>query len=232
MICVTADALAAPVAALVRRCGAPARVASSNDGNHFTFSGDGAAVDALVDADRALVRAIVVRADAPQAVAIDVDGTARTFAFGTYAQAQADAELTTVADYAFGGGRAYRLDPARELVLNFDPATKRLARVAIGERGTLARLGLLPLPIDQSPFPYLAPVLEHSAVADAAGSQATIVRLDVDRFGIVRTVAVVVPSADPAFDAALAARLGDDVYAPARLGGRPIAAGVFRELRH
>jgi hypothetical protein len=231
-MCVTAAALAAPVAALVRRCGAPARVASRDDGAHFTFLDDGATVDAVVDPDRAIVRALDVRASAPQRLTLDIEGTAHTLAFGSYALSQAEAELAGDADVAFGTNRAYRLDAARELVLGFDPATARLTRVAIGERMTLVRLGVLPLPLDQPPFPYVAPVLKRSALPEGTGPQTTIVRIDVDRVGIVRGVTVVVASADPAFDATLAARLGDDTYAPARLAGRPIAAGVFREVRH
>jgi hypothetical protein len=48
----------------------------------------------------------------------------------------------------------------------------------------------------------------------------------------VRAVTVVVPSDDAAFDAALGARLDDDSYEPARLASRPVAASIFRELRH
>ncbi len=184
-MCATAVALAAPVAALVRRCGAPVQVESRDDGNHFTFAGDGASVDALVDPDHALVRAIDVRAAAPQTVSADIEGKTRTFAFGSYTLAQADADFANVADYAFESDRAYRLDAARELVLGFDPATKRLTRVAIGARLTLARLGLLPRPIDQPPFPYVAPVLKHTAFPGGVHGVATVVRLDVDRFGIV-----------------------------------------------
>jgi hypothetical protein len=114
-MCVTAAALAAPVAALVRRCGAPTQVASRDDGHHFTFLDNGATVDAVVDPDRTIVRALDVRAAAPQSVALDVDGVARTFAFGSYALAQADADLANVADRAFATNRAYRLDAAREL---------------------------------------------------------------------------------------------------------------------
>jgi hypothetical protein len=231
-MCVTPAALAAPIAALVRRCGAPAHVASRDDGDHLTFLDDGATVDTVVDADRDLVRAIDVSAGAPATMTIDVDGVPRAFAFGSYAAAEADAELADVADFAFGTGRAYRLDERRELVLSFDPQTQRLVRVAVGERLTLARLGLLARPLDQPPFPYSAPVLVRTAVPDGTGAQATVVRLDVDAAGIVRTAAIVVPSADAAFDAALGARLGYDRYAPARLGGRPIAASVLRELRH
>jgi hypothetical protein len=231
-MCVTAAALAAPVAALVRRCGAPVRVASRDDGHHFSFLDDGATVDAVVDPDRDVVRALEVSAPAPLTFNVDAGGAARTLAFGSYALGQAEADFADAADNAFASNRAYRLDDARELVLSFDPATQRLTRIAIGERATLVRLGDLPQPIDQPPFPYAAPVLKHTALADGNGSHATIVRIDIDANGIVRAVTVVVASDDPAFDAALARRLGDDRYTPARLGGRPIAGSVFRELRH
>lgn len=217
-MCVTAAALAAPVAALVRRCGAPARVASRDDGHHFTFLDAGATVDALVDPDRELVRALDVSAPAPEML--------RAFA------AEATGPALPDTDFAFATSRAYRLDETRELVLVFDAKLERLTRVAIGERMALERLGIMPLPVDQPPFPYVAPVLKHGALADGTGAQTTVVRIDVDRNGIVRNVAVVVASTDPAFDATLAARLGDDTYVPARLSGRPIAGSVFRELRH
>jgi len=231
-MCVTADALAAPVAALVRRCGAPAHVSSRNDGNHFTFSDDGATVDALVDPDAAAVRALDVYAESPAAIDVAIDGVTRTFAFGSYDLVHADADLTGAADYSFGNGRAYRLDATHELVLTFGPGTKKLTRLSIGERLTLERMKLLPEQIDRRPFTYVAPVAKQIAVPDGSGAQATIVRVDVDRFGIVRTVTVIVPSDDPVFDAKLSARLDDDSYEPAMLANRAVPASVFRELRH
>ena len=72
----------------------------------------------------------------------------------------------------------------------------------------------------------------RTAVPDGSGPQTTIVRLDIDAAGVVRAVDIVVASDDPAFDAALAARLGYDAYRPARLGGRPVAGSVVREVRH
>jgi hypothetical protein len=232
MMCVTPDAIGAPVAALVRRCGAPTRVASLDDGNHFTFSRDGATADVLVDADVAAVRAIDVSASEPVSLAVVVDGARRAFAFGRDDIAHADAELATLADYAFADRRAYRLDAVHELVLTFDPATKRLARIAAGERATLERMKLLAEPVDRAPFHYVAPVARRTALPGGAGSETTIARIDVDREGIVRRVTVIVPSSDAVFDASLARRLDDDRYEPGRLAGRPAAASVFREFRH
>jgi hypothetical protein len=232
MMCVTADALAAPVAALVQRCGPPAHVISRNDGNHFTFSDDGATVDALVDPDAAIVRALDIYAQSPATFDVAIDGVTRSFAFGTYDIAHADADLTGAADYSFGNGRAYRLDATHELVLTFSPGTKKLTRVSIGERLTLERMKLLPEQVDRRPFAYVAPVAKHIAVPDGSGAQATIVRVDIDRFGIVRLVTIIVPSDDPVFDSNLGARLDDDSYEPALLANRAVNASVFRELRH
>jgi len=231
-MCVTADALAAPVAALVRRCGAPARVTSRNDGNHFTFLDDGATTDALVDPDAAVVHALDTYATSPATIVATIDGVTHTFAFGSYDMAQADVDLAAAADYSFTDGRAYRLDMVHELVLSFNPATKKLARVSIGERATLERMHLLREPINRKPFTYIAPVAKHTGVDDGSGAQATIVRVDLDRFGIVRSVTVVVPSDDAVYDAKLPARLDDDRYEPARVAGRDVAASIFRELRH
>lgn len=231
-MCVTADALGAPVAALVRRCGVPSRVTSLDDGNHFTFDRDGATADVLVDPGAAVVRALDVRAAAPESVTLTVDGAPRTFGFGRYEIARGDAELASVADYAYGERRAYRLDAAHELVLSFDPATKRLTRIAIGERATLTRMHLLTEPVDRPSFTYVAPVAKRAALSGSAGAQTTIVRVDIDREGIVRAVTIIVPSGDAAFDASLARRLDDDRYEPARLAGRPVSASVFRELQH
>jgi hypothetical protein len=232
MMCVTADALAAPVAALVQRCGPPAHVISRNDGNHFIFSDDGATVDALVDPDAAIVRALDIYAQSPATLDVAIDGVTRSFAFGSYDVVHADADLTGAADYSFGNGRAYRLDTTHELVLTFSPGTKKLTRVSIGERLTLERMKLLPEQVDRRPFAYVAPVAKHIAVPDGSGAQATIVRVDIDRFGIVRLVTVIVASDDPVFDSKLGARLDDDSYEPALLANRAVNASVFRELRH
>jgi len=59
-----------------------------------------------------------------------------------------------------------------------------------------------------------------------------VLRIDLDRGGIVRNVTVIVASDDADFDAQLVARLAHDAYAPAKLGGRSIGSSVLREVRH
>ena len=190
--------------ALVHLYGLPAAVATKDDGQHVTFVADGATLDAVVD-DDATVHAFDLMQPPGTRYAIEVDGVTHTLIFGT---------TTSLA--------------ARR---HFDSANEQI--VLVGDRATLLRLGYLadPRPT-QAQFPFAAPKLRHSKVADGTGAQATIVRIDLDRVGIVRNVSVVLASTDPVFDAALTARLAGDGYAPARLGGRSIGASVFREIRH
>jgi len=145
----------------------------------------------------------------------------------------------STAEFAVAGLRSYRLAPRRDLVLGFSTSSHRLVRLVYGEPGQLARLGLLPGDAAAKTIPYRAPALRYSAPeaapADAqatAGAQATVYDMDVDRSGAVTRVAVAVPSAVPAIDAAYAARLQARRYTAATLAGRPIAATVFVEVRH
>jgi hypothetical protein len=105
--------------------------------------------------------------------------------------------------------------------------------VVVGDRATLLRLGYVRAPQPAGPvFPFVAPVRRRSALAEGSGTRATVLQLDVDRLGIVRSVHVLVPSGDAAFDERAARSAADDVYAPATLAGRAIGATVFREVRH
>jgi hypothetical protein len=232
-MCVTAASLGAPVAALVQRCGIPASVASDAKGNHFVYSLDAgtAAVEAIVDADNGLVHAIELWGNAPESLSFDVSGVQRTFTLGETTLSRNDAELADDAQYSFGTTRVYG-QPERMLVLTFDPATKRLGKIAFGNMATLARAGNLPGHLNDPLFSYAAPVIKHAATMPAGGTRTTIVRVDVDREGVVRHVAIVVPSTDPAFDAALPAKLGDDSYSPGMLMGRAAGGSVYREIRH
>ncbi len=232
MIAPTADLLHRPVAALVRAYGVPASVASRDDGQRFVFADGAATVTAVVD-DDATVHAVDAALPAGTPYTLALDGTPHRLTFGVTTSLAARDELAADAENEGAGFRVFRLGADSDAVLVFDPATSALARVVLGDRGALLRLGYLadPQPVQQR-FPYAAPRLRRSGVPDGSGAQATVLRLDLDRAGVVRKVAVVVPSADAAFDAALVQRLGNDSYAPAKLGGRPIGASVYREVRH
>jgi len=221
-----------PLAALVRAYGPPASVASRDDGQHVIFSDGTATLDAIVD-DDAVVHALDVSEPAGTRYSLDLDGVAHTVTFGTTTSLGARDELAADAENEGTNFRVFRRGAASNLVLVFDPKTQLLARTVVGDRATILRLGYLvdPQPT-QTRFPYVAPKLKRAAVGDGSGTRVTVLRVDLDRAGVVRNVSVLLPSGDDAFDADAARKLGGEAYAPAKLGGRPIGAGVLREVRH
>lgn len=232
MIPPAVDLLHRPVAALVRAYGAPASVASADDGQHVVFAEPGANVVATVD-DDATIHALDLTFPSGTRYAVDVDGTPRTFTFGVTTSIAARDALAASAETTGTNFRVFRRDAESAYVLVFDPATSLLAHVVVGDRPTLLRLQYLTDPSPtQHDFPFVAPVLRRTGVADGSGARATVLRLDLDRGGVVRNVAVIVPSDDTAFDQRLVAQLARDSYRPAQLGGRAIGASVLREVRH
>lgn len=228
----TLEFLHRPVSALVRAYGAPLSVATRDDGQRFVFGDASSTVTAVIDDDGTIhVLDIVLPPSTPYAV--DLDGMPHRFTFGATTSLGARDELAAQAETAGAGFRVFRRSPGSELVLVFDPATSRLTHVVAGDRATLLRLGYITDPTPtQRRFPFTAPALVHSAVADGSGTAATVVRLDLDRGGSVTSVAIVVPSDDADFDRKLAEQVAHDAYRAAKLGGRGIGASVFREVRH
>jgi hypothetical protein len=221
-----------PLAAMVRAYGPPASVATRDDGQHVTFGDATTSVTAIVD-DDAIIHAIDLAFPAGTDYALDVEGSLHRFVFGGTTSIGARDELTNDAETEGANYRVFRRNDEQIFVLVFDPGTAKLAHILIGDRGTLLRLGYVRDPTPNQPrFPFVAPVLRHSNIPDGNGPKATVVRLDLDRGGIVRGVSVIVASDDPAFDAQLVKAIGNDAYLPAKLGGRPIGASVFREVRH
>jgi hypothetical protein len=226
------DVLHRPLAALVRAYGAPASVATRDDGQHVIFTDADATVNAIVD-DDATIHAVDLAFPAGTPYPVDLDGKRHTLVFGRTTSLAARDELAADAETDGANFRVFRRTADSSMVLVFDPKTSALTHVVIGDRATLLRLGYLTDPTpNQVRFPFAAPVLRRTGVADGTGTRATVLRLDLDRAGIVRKVSVVIPSDDAAFDQQLVARLGNDAYAPAKLGGRAIGASVLREVRH
>lgn len=227
-----ADLLHRPLAALVRTYGAPASVATRDDGQHVVFGDASASVSAIVD-DDATIHALDLAFPAGTRYDVDLEGKTHTLTFGATSSTAARDELAADAETDGANFRVFRRTADSGLVLVFDPKSSALAHVVLGDRATLLRLGYLtdPTPV-QSRFPFTAPVLRHTSVPDGSGPNATVLRLDLDRGGVVRKVSVVVPSGDDAFDRQLVARLANDSYAAAKLGGRAIGASVYREVRH
>ena len=226
------DVLHRPIAALVRAYGAPASVATRDDGQHVVFGDASASVSAIVD-DDATIHAIDLAFPAGTRFSIELEGKTHVFTFGTTTSLGARDELAADAETEGTNFRVFRRTAETGMVLVFEPKTAVLTHVVVGDRATLLRLGYLTDPTPtQVKFPFAAPVLEHTAVPDGSGEHATVLRIDLDRGGRVKSVSVIVPSDDAAIDQQLVARLATDAYAPAKLGGRSIGASVFREVRH
>jgi hypothetical protein len=227
-----ADVLHRPLAALVRSYGAPVSVASRDDGQHVVFGDAASSVNAIID-DDLTIHAVDLAFPSGTRYAVDLDGKPHTITFGTTTSLAARDELAGDAETDGINFRVFRRNADSALVLVFDPKTATLAHVVVGDRATLLRLGYLTDPTPtQVRFPFSAPVLRRTSVADGSGTRATVLRLDLDRGGAVKKVAIVVPSDDDVFDRQLAARLAGDAYAPAKLGGRAIGSSVLREVRH
>jgi hypothetical protein len=227
-----AELLHRPIAALVRSYGAPASVATRDDGQHVTFGDAAGSIVAIVD-DEATIHAVDLAFPAGTSYAIDVQGKPHTITFGKTTSLGARDELAVDAENEGPNFRVFRRSGDSGVVLVFDAKSSMLTHVVAGDRATLLRLGYLTDPTPtQIRFPFTAPVLKHTDVADGSGARATVVRIDLDRGGVIRKVVVMIPSDDKAFDDQLVARFGRDAYAPAKLGGRPIGASVWREVRH
>ncbi|MEA2689901.1 MAG: hypothetical protein QOD51_2508, partial [Candidatus Eremiobacteraeota bacterium] len=227
-----ADLLHRPLAALVRSYGAPASVATRDDGQHVVFGDATASVSAVVD-DDATIHAVDLAFPAGTKYAVDVDGKTHTFTFGATTSLGARDELAADAETEGANFRVFRRTADSGIVLVFEPKTSTLTHVVVGDRATLLRLGYLTDPTPtQTRFPFTAPVLRRTSVPDGSGARATVLRVDLDRGGVVRKVTVVIPSDDPSFDEQLVVKLSNDAYAPAKLGGRAIGASVLREVRH
>jgi hypothetical protein len=226
------DVLHRPLAALVRAYGAPASVATRDDGQHVVFGDAAASITAIVD-DDATIHAVDLVFPTGTTYTLDIEGKSHTFSFGVTTSLGARDELAADAETEGANFRVFRRSADSGVVLVFDATGAKLTHLVVGDRATLLRLGYLtdPTPAQQR-FPFVAPVLKHSSVADGSGAKATVLRLDLDRSGIVRKVAVVVPSDDAAFDQELIAKVAQDSYRPAKLGGRSIGASVLREVRH
>jgi hypothetical protein len=226
------DILRRPLVALVHTYGVPASVASRDDGQHIVFADGAATLSALVD-DDATVHAVDVALPAGSVFPLAFDGVTHRLVYGSTSSDAARDELAADAVTDSATFRVFRINDATDAVLVFDATTQRLTHVVLGDQGALLRLGYLtdPRP-NQISFPYSAPQLRRTTVADGSGAHATVVRLDLDRGGVVTNVGVVIPSDDADFDNALKQKLLHDVYVPARLSGRPIGASIYREIRH
>lgn len=235
-------ALGSTLPAVVRVAGMPRAVLTTDVGHIFTWESARTGKMRLTFDDDGVARMIdnlpietskpkfIVRSEPPQVVA-----------FGELSIEQSDAKFSALADFSGLGKfpdtgapaafRAYRLSPATELVLLFD-GNQILREAVLGQRAQLARSGLLPgAPEAQGPQ-YSAPALRRQGSSDyprTAREGDAILRIAVDKKGVVSEVIVAVSSGDPTLDSAAVAAAKQDLFAPARLDNIPVSAFVFHK---
>jgi hypothetical protein len=219
-------ALGTPLETLLKTEGAPSSVHSGDNGNEILWRTVTGAAGVFVD--EGVVDAIVFAPTAGKRITVDFDGKPVSFAIGAYTMDQADVQLAADAQYSDGATRTYIPAPGRELVLMFDEQTKLLARVAYGDRGTIARIGYIRADDIATSVPYHAAILNKSAIKDAGPGPAALIAYSIDRRGFVKNVSVLLPSGVAPFDDLLANGLTDDKFTPAHLGGRGIASTYYR----
>ncbi len=213
--------------------GPPTAVDSTDRGHIFMWMTAIGTLKLSVN-DDARVQAIdlaPIGALAPAAT-IDLDGRPKKLDFGTLTDQQTDVTFASVLDYGGRSTRALRLAPTLECVLFFNPKSHVLERSVFGARGTLVALGLIADDPLTKQFAYVAPTIRRTKLKSYTGDDKRrfVARLKLDDRGIVRSVDVAIPSADPASDARGTVALREDAFKRAMLGERPIAATVYREV--
>jgi len=219
-------ALGTPLDAVLKADGPPFSVHSGDNGNALVWHRAEGQTSVFVE--DGIVDAVVSQPAAGRRITVDFDGKPVSFAAGAYTMDQADAQLAADAQFANGTTRTYIPAPGRELVLIFDDRTNRLATIAYGHRGTIARIGYIKADDIATSVPYHAAIMNKSAVKDAGAGPAALIAYSIDRHGIVKSVSVLVPSGVASFDELLASGLTDDKFTPAHLGGREIASTYYR----
>ncbi len=215
--------------AVISTYGTPAAARADASGNLFLWSNAQGRLRCTVD-DDGRVNAVDETPPAGSLLTVDVDARPVVVRFGSLTPAQADEELTSIAEFASDRTRTYRLEPDRELVLSFSGPRGVLDRAVFGRHLTLVRAGVLPDDARSPMFPFApARPADAATATESTAASAAIIRVELDRLGIARSTSVVVSSGDAAFDETVRERADGDRYRPATLAGRAIGSTLFRE---
>lgn len=235
-------AVGTSIIAAIRTAGIPTAVNSNDTGHLWSWENAGAATRAITD-DAGVIRMVDVRKDG---ATIDINlQPVLHIVLGRTTLAQVDGALHSYADYAARGMLpdhsakaqvfSFRTSERRELVLFFDEAGKTAQELVYGERGMVARAGLLPGANDATQIlVYHAPVMRKGSVVEyprTASSGAAILKLAIDKKGGVSAVSLFVSSGDQALDDAAKNAALKETYTPAQLAGKPVDAIIFRDER-
>ena len=206
---------------VVDALGTPQDVESLDSGHTWVWHTPRANVRIITD-DAMTVKALDVLPLAPG------EQLAHVALFG-YTKARADAERGT-ADLSGPDFRTYSVADGRVLELFFDDAGK-LTHAVLGDRGYVARMGLVPSDRDMlRMLQYTAPKIRRTPPPLAAPPM-TVVRCEVGKDGSAPSVSVVVSSHNAAQDEHALAFARKTSWAPAKLDNVPVKSVAFWMVR-
>ena len=146
-----------------------------------------------------------------------------------YTKARADAERGT-AELSGPDFRTYNLGDAHVLELFFDD-TGKLTHAVFGDRGYVARLGLVPADREMlRVLQYSAPKIRKTPPPLTAAAQ-TVVKCDIGKDGRVDAVTVVAGSVSPAQHARIATYVRNTSWSPAKFDNVPVKSVAFWMVR-
>ncbi|MGH7715612.1 MAG: energy transducer TonB [Vulcanimicrobiaceae bacterium] len=215
------------IAATIDELGMPESVESLDTGHTWLWRTPHAELRLITD-DKAVLKAIDEHPlDASDVLSVEMQGKTERIPLFGYTIARADAQLGT-AEHSGANFRTYDLGGGAVLDLLFDDSGK-LTHAVHGQRGYVARLGLVPADRDMvRMLQYAAPKMRGVRLAATGASHETIVRCDVGKDGRVESVGVLVSSHDASADAHALMLARKTRWIPARLDSFPVKSVVFR----
>ncbi|MBV8601656.1 MAG: TonB family protein [Candidatus Eremiobacteraeota bacterium] len=221
-------AVGSHVAVAIHALGMPADVASLDTGHTWTWRTADAELHAITD-DGAIVRAVEDRPlDSAEAIVVNVDGKPVRLGLRGYTSAQADSDLNSVAGLSSRTTRLFDLGRGRVLVLLFDDGGS-LTRAVYGDRGFVARLGLMTADAEMvKSLRYVAPRLRAAPTPAPGATHETVVRYVLDKDGHVDSVAIEVGSKDAAVDEQALQLARKAAWMPAKINNVPVRSVAFR----
>ncbi len=209
------------ILSVVGSLGMPQDVESLDSGHTWVWHTPRAYLRLITD-DAMNVKAIDDRPLAPG------ERLAHVELFG-YTKARADAERGT-ADLSGPDFRTYNLGDGHVLELFFDD-TGKLTHAVLGDRGYVARLGLVPADRDMlRVLQYAAPKIRKTP-PPLATTPMTIVRCEIGKDGRVSAVSVVAGSLNAAQDRRTIAFVRNTSWTPAKFDNVPVKSIAFWMVR-
>jgi TonB family protein len=205
---------------VVDALGAPLDVESLDSGHTWVWRTPRANVRLITD-DAMTIKALDIVPLAPGGQLAHVE------LFG-YTKARADAERGT-AELSGPDFRTYNAGDGRVLELFFDDGGK-LTHAVLGDRGYVARLGLIPSDRDMlRMLQYSAPKIRRTP--PPFGDASVVVRCQIDKNGHVDAVTILISSHNAALDKRALDFVQKTLWTPAKLDNVPVKSVAFWMVR-